>query len=199
MARKKNGKFVAKAGKKKHGKKVGARSHNKGGHASGHTGGRKHGRKIGHRAAMAGLGKFQALGLPLGIGAGVALTQVGVGYAVNYAVDKLPFEQIKSVGGKYLVRGALSVAGGFAARKFAPANLRVPILIGLASGFFVDTLVTWVIPHLPIPQGSMHGYETTEQTLQKLEDVSPGTLQGLLAIDRGEGASMGNLPLDIAA
>lgn len=196
MARK-NGRFVAKAGKR-HGKRVGARSHNKGGHASGHKGGRRHGKRIGHRAASFGrMEKWSALGLPLGVGAVTAVTQLGTGYLVNLAVDKLPWDAVKTQGGKYVARAAISVGGAFAVKKFAPAGMRMPILIGLAGGLVLDTLVTWVLPHLPIP--GLHGYESAEQTLQSIEAIAPGTLQGLLAVDYGRGAPMGAMPLDINA
>ena len=191
MARSSKGKFVARG---RRGRRVGARASKAGRTKAGH----RRGRRIGNRASMfGGRSKFSFLGLDVVSGLIGGTGAVLTGYATNLIADKLPWEQAKTGPGKLGVRTAVTIVGGFAANKFAPKSVSIPLIGGMLFGWGIDVLQTFVLPHLPIP--AMNGYEPLEQQLQAIEYAAPGSLAGLLRVDGSGMAGWASRPLSMSA
>lgn len=144
-----------------------------------------------------GASKFSFLGIDVIGGLVGATGAVASGYVTNLIVDKLPNEQLRTGPGKFAVRTAVTVAGVFAAKKFAPKSVAVPLIGGVLLGWGIDLLQTFVLKYLPVP--AMSGYEPIEEQLQAIEEVAPGSLAGLLSVDGGGSGSWASQPLSMDA
>lgn len=167
----------AKVGKRRGGKSPAARA--------------RRGKRIGRRHAHGGGGggKFNFLGLDLMSGVVGGVGAIGTGLLTNVVAGYVPVDQLKTGPGKLVLRAGVTAVASFAAKKALPSKFSNPLIAGALVGLGIEALQQLVMPHLPVP--AMSGYESLEQQLGIIEELQPGTLNGILAVDGGLGANDG--------